>query len=169
MGRNSTGAITTGEVIRIELSYLLKKGFIQKGCYLSGTMSWTNGSNISFESSFTKDFRYIRLVYQSTNNYTGEVTHHDYKIELTTLPSNLGKGEVIYFICPSTGRRARILYKCYGSLIWKSRTAYKNRIYYNSQQCSKNDYHNSRYWSIEKELERCYKRRKKQEKPISRE
>lgn len=87
MGRNSTGAITTGEVTRLELSYLLKRGYIQKSCYLSGTISWTNGSNIGFESSLTKDFRYIRLIYQSTNNHSGEVTHHDYKIELTTVPS----------------------------------------------------------------------------------
>lgn len=161
MGRHSTGACTTGEVIRIELSYLLKQGFIRKNHSISGSLTWTNGSSISFASSFTDEERYIRLSYFIESNYTRERTNHDYKIELTTIPSNLGKGEIIYFVCPITGRRARILYKCYGSQIWKSRDAYKHRIYYESQQCSKLDFHNKRYWTLDKELKILYKRGKK--------
>jgi hypothetical protein len=34
MGRWGNGAITTGEVIRIELSYLLKNGFSRKGNHI---------------------------------------------------------------------------------------------------------------------------------------
>ena len=160
MGRCGTGAITTGESIRIELPYLLKQGYIRKNYTISGSLSWTNGSSVSFVSSFTEEGRYIRLSYY-LESYTGERTNHDYKIQLTTIPSNLGKGEIIYFVCPVTGRRARILYKCYGSQIWKCRTSYRNRIYYESQQCSKLDFHNRRYWALDKELERLNKRRKK--------
>ncbi len=161
MGRNSTGACTTREVIRIELSHLLRQGFIMKNQTISGTLTWTNGSSISFTSSFTDEERYIRLSYYTESGHTGERTHHDYKIQLTTIPSNLGKGEIIYFVCPVTGRRARILYRCYGSLIWKCRTAYQYRIYYESQQCSKLDFHNRRYWALEKELETLHKQVKK--------
>ena len=157
MGRHSTGAITTGEIHRIELSYLLKKRMIRKNCNLSGTISWTDGSSIGFESGFSNGEGYLRLVYTLTSRSDGEVTHHDYKIGLTSIPSNLGKGEVIYFICPYTGKRAKILYRCYGSKTWKSRMAYKNKIYYESQTCSKLWYHDIRFWSIEKELERVYK------------
>lgn len=160
MGRNSTGACTTGEVIRIELSYLLRQGFIKRNQELSGMLTWSNGSRISFASVFTEKESYIRLSYY-LESHTGERTNHDYKIQLTTIPSNLGKGEVIYFVCPQTGRRARILYRCYGSPIWKCRTAYQYRIYYESQQCSKLDFHNRRYWALEKELERLYKIRRK--------
>jgi hypothetical protein len=161
MERHSTGAFTTGEVGRIELSYLLRQGLIKRGQSVYGSLSWTNGSSISFASSFTEGSRFIRLSYYNENSYSGERTHHDYKIQLTTIPSNLGKGEIIYFVCPSTGRRARILYRCYGSKIWKCRTAHQNRIYYESQQCSKLDLHNIRYWTLEKELDRCYKKSKK--------
>jgi hypothetical protein len=73
----------------------------------------------------------------------------------------LGKGEIIYFVCPISGKKARILYRCYGSKIWKCRTSYQNRIYYDSQQCSKYDFHNRRYWALSKELESLYKRGKK--------
>jgi hypothetical protein len=153
MGRYSTGAITTGEAIRIELSYLLKKGCIQKGKQLSGSISWTNDNSIGFESCYTEEEAYIRLKYQNTNRSTKEETTHDYKIQLTTIPSNLGKGEVLYFVCPVSGRNCRILYQCYGSTIWKSRSAYQNRIYYKTQSCSKYDYHNNRYWQLTKDLD----------------
>jgi len=161
MGRWSTGAVTTKEVARIELGYLLKNGFIKRDQHIYGTLSWTNGSNISFETNLSGENRFIRLHYNNTNSYTDEKTNHDYKIYLTSIPSNLGKGEVLYFVCPVTGRRCRILYKCYGSLIWKSRFAYRYRIYYHSQVCSKYDYHNTRYWKIANDLEALYQRGKK--------
>ena len=161
MGRRSTGAITTGEVIRIELSYLLKNGYIKKGKYILGSLTWTNGSSIHFESHLETHIPYIRLAYQNTDSYSGEITKQDYKIYLTTIPSNLSRGQIYYFICPITGRRCRILYKCYGSLIWKSRFAYRHRIYYHTQVCSKYDYHNTRYWNLTRELETLYKRGKK--------
>jgi hypothetical protein len=161
MGRWSTGAITTGEVNRIELSYLLRNGYVKKGNHILAGLRWTNGSDILIESKLTDNEAYLRLNYKNTNSYTGEITSHDYKIYLTTIPSNLGKGDVLYFVCPETGRRCRILYKCYSSLIWKSRFAYRHRIYYHTQACSKYDYHNIRYWDISKELETLYKRGKK--------
>ena len=47
MGRYSTGICTTKGSLRIELSYLLKKGFLQKGKITSGSLSWTSGASIS--------------------------------------------------------------------------------------------------------------------------
>lgn len=152
MGRQGTGALTTGEVLRIELSYLLRQGLIKKGYEMPGILTWTNGSKISFASTYSVDEKYLRLVYTITSN-SGEAENFDYKIKLTTIPSNLGRGEILYFVCPITGRRARILYNCYGSKIWKSREAYNHRIYYASQQCSKYYYHNTRYWNIDKQLQ----------------
>ena len=161
MGRHSTGSATASGAMRIELSFLLKKGYIKKDCIITGTLSWNNDSRISIESCYTESQKYIRLVYTTTYHNTGGKKDFDYKIYFTTIPSNLGKGEVVYFICPSTGRKARILYKCYGSDTWKSRFAYKNRIYYYSQTQSRHDYHNSRYWEIDKELEKLYSQNKK--------
>jgi len=158
MGRYSTGSVTTSEAIRIELSYLLKHGYIKKGQIIYATLNWTNGSNISIQSNFTVDCPYIRLIYNNTNYCTGEVTEHDYKIYFTSIPSNLGKGEVVYFLCPDTFHMCRILYKCYGSPIWKSRYAYLHRIYYQSQISSKLHYYIDRYWETERQLEQLYSR-----------
>ncbi len=148
MGRYSTGKLTTGEVMRIELSHLLKAGKIKRNDKCFGSISWNNGSYIYFESSFTDTEKYLRLKYTITH-YTGEKTHLDYNIQLTSIPSNLGIGEVIYFVCPQTGKRARILYKCYGSQIWKHREAYKTRIYYQCQTLSKITYNVTRAFVLD--------------------
>lgn len=142
--------------MRIELSYLLKAGFVRKGSQIFGSLKWNNGSTISFESNLTGQNSYIRLYYENKSINTGEVTYHDYKIQITRIPSNLGIGKVLFLVCPVSGKRARILYKCYGSKIFKSRKAYSHRIYYDCQTASKTDYHNTRYWKIEKRLESLY-------------
>jgi hypothetical protein len=158
MGRRSSGSMTTNAACRIELSYLLKKGYIVQGSYQNGILGWTNGSNIGIETSYT-DEKYIRLRYTNTN-FSNEKTDFDYKIYLHEAPSNLGKGNVLYFICPSSGLYCRILYKCYGSPIWKSRLAYRSRIYYQSQVSSKIDRFNDRFWQLDTRLKDL------QEKPV---
>ena len=159
MGRFSTGAITTGEAVRLELSFLLKEGKIQKGCKIQGSLAWNNGSSISFESCYQEEEKYIRLYYTLTRP-TGEEYKLDYKIQFTTIPSNLGRGEIIYFVCPISGRRARILYRAYGSHYFKSRLAYRKRIYYAYQKCQKNFYDTERYFKLEKQIEALPKGRK---------
>jgi hypothetical protein len=159
MGRNSTGAITTGSALRLELSYLLKQGIIPKQGIRTGYLSWTNGSEMYYEIENTSQNQYIRLKYSNTN-YSGEVNDLDYKIQLDSIPSNLGRGRIWYFVCPFTGRKARILYKCYGSLYFKSMKAYQRRIYYSSQISSKLNFNNDRYFDLEKQLEKLRPKKK---------
>jgi len=162
MGRWSTGALTTGEALRIELSYLLKVGIIKKGCEIHSSLSWTSGANIKIETNYHVEAGYyIRLIYTKTESETDK-TNHDYKIYLDEVPSNLGKGNILYFICPVSGNRCRVLYMCYGSQIFKSRLAYQHRIYYKCQISSKMDHANSRYWSIDGRIENLKKDRRKQ-------
>lgn len=158
MGRNSTGAWTTGESLRIELSLLLKAGYLVRGEQTYRSLNWTCGDqpsgNINIFSSWPTDGTRpsIRLLYNTTDRRTGEQEKRDDTIYLEARPSNLGKGEVLYFICPSSGQRCRILYKAYGCSIWKSRQSYQNRIYYPTQKCSKLDYFCTRYWELDKQI-----------------
>jgi len=158
MGRNRTG-ITTSEVRRIELSYLLKEGYFRKGCRINGTMSWTEGSNIGIETLFSDDEQYIRLHYTLTD-WNEEKHQYDYKVQLVFVPSNLGKGKVPYFQCPESGKRCRILYKAYGSHIWKCRDAYRNTIFYPSQVSSKIYKYCDEYWRLDKEI-KCLREEKR--------
>lgn len=160
MGRWSKGVTTTDGATRLELSYLLKNGFIRKGYDLSASLSWTSGSSIGFESFYITENPYIRLKYTVTVTSTRQETYHDYNIHLESIPSNLGKGEILYFICPDSRRRSRILYRCYGSKIWKSREAYQNRIYYQTQLDPKS-MRPFKYLFNDRKFEELYKKKRK--------
>ena len=159
MGRYNTGIATTEQSLKIDLSYLLKNGFLKKNSVLNGTLRWNtqynpNLGSIQIQTYYTDKESWIRLIYVTTELSTGEKTEHDYKVYLTKVKSNLGKGEVLYMICPVSGQRCRILYCAYGSHIWKSRESYNNRIYYGYQAVSKYEYSNTRYWNIDNKQEK---------------
>ena len=40
MGRDRTGAIFTSEARRLDLSFLIKKGFLQKNATTQGVINW---------------------------------------------------------------------------------------------------------------------------------
>ena len=156
MGRWQTGAQTCEGSKRIELNDLIKRGYLVKGAITEGQYYWTRGGEKSGEifliSTYTEKEKSIRLIYTLTDRTEQKEYDYDYKIYLTTVPSNLGKGEVLYFLCPVTGKRCRVLYCAYGYHKWKSREAYNHRLYYRSQTQSKMDYANSRYWALDRQI-----------------
>ncbi|MEM6806805.1 MAG: hypothetical protein AAF696_35720, partial [Bacteroidota bacterium] len=158
MGRCSTGAETCEGSARIELSSLLKAGYLRKGCKVKGSLNWqyrgSPSGNIGFESVWSEDENYIRLIYTLTERNSEEAFKYDYKVFLTSVPSNLGKGNILYFLCPVSGKRCRVLYRAYGSQIWKSRGAYENKLYYSSQLSSKMSYANDRFWNLDRKIEK---------------
>ncbi len=162
MGRNSTGANTVYGINRIEMKDLIKWGYFKKYANYNSTLSWTSGSRISMEVVNQLEESSIRLIYTITDNYSGEKTDINYKVWIERVPSNLGKGNVLYFICPFTHKKSRTLYRTYGSHYFKSREAYKRRIYYDSQLASKLYVTSERYRTAEAKLEKLYlsKRRK---------
>ena len=149
---------------------MLKAGYLVRGKQISGSLNWnSNGrpsGNISIDSSWPTDpdkRPYIRLTYTTTDRTTGAKENRDDTIYLEARPSNLGKGEVLYFICPSSSQRCRILYKAYSCLIWKCRQSYQKRIYYPTQHCSKRSHYCERYWQLDEQIKqlRTPKRRSK--------
>lgn len=159
MGRNNTGAVTTAECTRIELSTLIRWGYFKKGCIVSGNIKWTNGNAISISVDYSKGNPVMTVIYTITDHSTGQKYPYNYDIDLVKRPSNLGKGEVLYFVCPDSGKRCRILYRAYGYHKWKCREAYQNRIYYATQVCSKREKYNDRYWQLENKLDEYRKGR----------
>ncbi len=164
MGRPSTGAWTVYESLRIELPYLLKHSCIKKGFQLQFTLNWSDqrgrpSGAISCTSSYLSkpEDMYVELIYTFTSNKDGTQTDHRYKVPLCEVDSNLGKGKVLYFLCPVSGKKCRILYKAYDSQIFKGREAYTNRLYYDCQQSSKLNKYNDNYWRIDKHLAKLKK------------
>ena len=157
MGRNRTGAIFTSEARRLDLSFLIKRRLLQKNATIQGVINWNirdepTGS-MTVLTSHTPDEKYIRVSYTVTDFY-GVATSLDYKIDLVEVDSNLGKGKVLYMVCPESGKRSRILYLAYGAKKFKCRDAYQNRLYFSTQKCSKTDIWNTKYFEIESKLEK---------------
>lgn len=157
MGRNSTGVYTNSRCRKLDLSWMFKNGYIKKDSNVNGVLKWEDGSSASFESVFHEGDRYIRVSYSLTDR-KGNDTYYDYRIYFDTVPSNLGKGDVVYFLCPESNERARILYMAYGHGKYAHRNFYYNnfglRVYYTSQQTSKDWYANTRYFAVKRRYNR---------------
>ena len=86
----------------------------------------------------TKPFNHtphIRLLYTYSPSF-GSKEDMDYYIELDFVPSNLGKGNIIYFKCPATGKRAKKLYMYGGYFVHRDAC---EGVYYYDQTLSKKD------------------------------
>jgi len=153
MGRSYRTRSTVEEVMRIELRYLQEAGYIQKGAVIKSSLRWNNGATVGIVSTYLEDEISLELFYRVRG------IDQFYKIYLEATPSNLGKGKILYLLCPKTGRRCRILYLAYGSSMFLSRGAYSYRLYYGLQTSSQQQRDNNRYFHIEGRLERLYQMR----------
>ena len=108
MAKRSTFPTCLDEVPAITLTWLRQMGHLKPHCRTSGSLSWSRFGKPSGSVSVVADTdnRFIEL------SYTSNEKSISYRIDLESLPSNLGKGEVWYFICPATGKRCRTLYEC---------------------------------------------------------
>lgn len=152
MGRWSKGVSFTVSSMKLDINYLRKNGYIQENCTIQGTLGYTNGNKMAFKSIFSPSERFIELSYTLTT-YEGKKTVCNYKVDIVQIPSNLGKGYNWYLICPVSGRKAKILYSAYGSPKFMCREEYARRrcrVYYPVQTSSKYEYHNDRYWELER-------------------
>lgn len=102
----------------------------QNGTF-NGKVNWLNYNGIpssTLSYSLNTNERFIELSYVV---YGGS---YCYKVGLERLPSNLGKGWLWYFICPSTNKRCRKLH--FINSYFFHRTAFEG-VYYEDQIDSK--------------------------------
>lgn len=121
------------EVLQIHISKLKDWGYIQPKHIKSGTINWSNNGNslgsILIKVNTQSGENFIEL------NYKHKDEIRNYKVYLTSTPSNLNKGEIWYFICPQTKKRCRKLYSIGGYFL--HREAF-NGCMYETQTQSKN-------------------------------
>lgn len=100
------------EALQIDISKLKEWGYLNPEQIRSGTLIWSRNGNktgsISINVNTTKEQPFIELDYKYKNE------PRKYKIDLVSVPSNLGKGEVWFFLCPQTYKRCRKLYSIGG-------------------------------------------------------
>ncbi|NOU46812.1 MAG: hypothetical protein HOO86_07095 [Bacteroidales bacterium] len=92
----------------VSISFLNKHGYLKPNQWQSGTISWSRNGNklgsISIRVNTHPENPYLELDYKCNE------APINYRIQLISAPSNLGKGVVWYFVCPHTGKRCRNLY-----------------------------------------------------------
>jgi len=96
------------DVKTVSISFLTKHGYLKPNQWQSGTISWSrNGDNtgsISIQVTTFSEDSFIEF------NYKINQIPINYKVQLVSSISNLGRGLVWYFVCPSTGKRCRKLH-----------------------------------------------------------
>jgi hypothetical protein len=115
----------------VSITKLKEWGYLNNGVK-SGVIKWSISgevnSRIGIKSTILEHVKYITFAY--TQN--GESIN--YNVRLISIPSNLGKGEILYFVCPTTGKRCRKLYR--NSKYFLHREAFRY-LYYEKQNESK--------------------------------
>ena len=100
------------EALQIHISKLKGWGYLDPKQIKSGTLNWSSNGNPTGSTSIQVNTHieqpYIELDYK----YRDEP--RNYKVYLTSTPSNLNRGEIWYFICPQTKKRCRKLYSIGG-------------------------------------------------------
>ncbi len=120
------------EAMQLNISKLKEWGYLKPDQIINGSLTWSSKGektgSISLKVNTHSGQPYIELDYKYKNE------PRNYKVRLVSLPSNLGKGLIWYFLCPQTNKRCRILYSIGGYFL--HREAF-NGCMYDSQTKSK--------------------------------
>ncbi len=133
MGRYGNYPTTVEDCLYISIKKLKDWEYLNNGIK-SGSINWSrNGikhSSISIKVVYNEFESYIELDYKCN----GEPIN--YKVNIESTPSNLGKGVIQYFVCPRTGKYCRKLYL--HNSYFLHREAFNGLFYQNQIESKKN-------------------------------
>jgi hypothetical protein len=105
MSRYSTYPFLFDEAKSISITILKKWNYLELGTSKRGVLTWSYNEEKTGSISI-----YVNHNNVLTVDYKCNETAYNYDIILTSIPSNLGIGNVWYFICPFTHKRCRKLH-----------------------------------------------------------
>ena len=133
MAKPPTFPTLYNEALQIDISKLKGWGYLEPGQTKSGKLNWSSNGNptgsISIKGNTRSPQPYIELIYKWRDE------PRNYKVYLTSTPSNLNRGEIWYFLCPQTNKRCRKLYSIGGYFL--HREAFNNCMYEKQTQSKK--------------------------------
>jgi hypothetical protein len=101
---------------KLDLAHCFRQGMFFPGRHVSGSMNWTSTrtgevqATVGYEANLIDSASsWVRLYYTTTKRSTGAKIASDYRVRLETTRPHYG-GMRWWFICPLSGRRARVLY-----------------------------------------------------------
>lgn len=108
MSRHSNFPTLYEDCRTVNISNLKKWGYLKADQLKNGSIFWTsNGqrtSTIGITVNMFAASPYIELDYKCNGNLI------NYSLQIVSVPSNIGRGNLLYFRCPATGKRCRKLY-----------------------------------------------------------
>jgi hypothetical protein len=141
----------------VSISFLTKHGYLKPNQWRNGTITWSRNGNKTGSISigiYTKpENSYLELDYKCNE------APINYRVQLISAPSNLGKGVVWYFVCPRTGKRCRKLYLA--DTYFYHRSAFKGCMYEKQTQSKKSRYLDKTlgaYFRTDQLFEQLYKK-----------
>lgn len=143
------------EVSALSITKLKEWGYLEPDQRKRGSVTWSINGNktaaidIAVFTDLEESCIYLDYLYQGKPM--------EYHANLVSVPSNIGKGKVWYFLCPNTGKRCRKLYCVNG--IFLHREAFRGCMYESQTRSHKNRvlirlY--DRYFAGEKGYEKIY-------------
>jgi hypothetical protein len=124
MPKFPTFPILYDSVLQLSITKLKEWKYLEPNKKTKGVINWSINGNPTGSISIianTVDKPFIELDYK----YRDEP--RNYKIQLVSVPSNLGKGLIWYFFCPQTNKRCRKMYSIGGYFL--HREAFKGCMY----------------------------------------
>ena len=101
--------------IILKLARLKEWGYLEPGFIKAGSTTWSQNhevtASIYVQVSTCREPWTVQLSYNYNKEPFQEI------IRLFSIPSNIGKGRIYYFVCPVTGKKCRSLYLYAGRFI----------------------------------------------------
>jgi hypothetical protein len=138
---NHGGRPTVEDGLVLDLNRLIRQRIFRPGGW-AGSIVWSEvysgreTARIGYECFMGQESGHVRLRYTVTNSWTNEKHHHDYVVQLVTIPQPFG-GRRWWFVCPKRGDLVSKLYKPNGAGRFASQRVY--RLAYRSQRQSPYD------------------------------
>ena len=154
MGRPYAGTDRTTSALTLEVGHLRRAGVLVKGRGIRATMCWASGESLELESSWTEAEPSLLLSFRDNDGETWTQA-----IALRTAPSPL-QGELLYFVCPRSGKTCRKLYRAYYSRGFFHREAFTYRLYYPQQLSPKLSLPDYQLQAVERKLTRLRRKRR---------
>jgi len=157
MAKPSTFPELFDDALQLDICKLKEWGYLNPNQYKRNTLNWSRNGNPTGSISITIFTHMSKPHIELDYKYRDEP--RKYRINLITKPSNLGKGVMWFFVCPSTGRHCRKLHSIGGYFL--HRTAFKGCMY--ERQTESKKYREmskvyGAYFKIDKLYEQLYKK-----------
>lgn len=124
------------DVLTLSITKLKKWGYLEPGHIMPGKVYWSIDGVETASISIRVDTMAARPFIELDYKFRDEP--RNYRIYFASVPSNLGKGKVLYFLCPQTNKLCRKVYSVGGYFL--HREAFTGCMYEIQTQSKKNRY-----------------------------